>query len=73
LAGALEGKTLGANQLSRLAQNINLALNSAGLSVERREEVASEVQADLASTGAAQTAAAAAATDLKAVMAGLNE
>ena len=73
LATALAGKSLGANQLSRLVQNINLALNSAGLSEERRDEVAAEVQSDLESAGATPASAATAATDLKAVMISLNQ
>jgi len=72
LSGALAGKTLGPTELSRLVSNINLAVNSSGLSVERTDEIAAEVQADLESAGVTQAAAAGAVNDLKAVMAELS-
>jgi len=72
LATALGGKAIGTAELSRLTQNLNLAVNSAGLSQERLEEIATQFQTDLESTGASPEAAAAAAKDLKAVMAELS-
>jgi hypothetical protein len=72
LATALAGKKPGPSELSRLVENINLSLNSAGLSEERKDEVAAAVRADLESAGASPAEAAAAASDLKAVMKDLN-
>jgi hypothetical protein len=51
LTAAVVGKTIGATELSRLAQNINLAVNSASLPDDRTEEIATQVQADLEKSG----------------------
>jgi hypothetical protein len=53
-------------------QNINLSLNSHGLSDDRKDEIAAEVQKDLASAGVAEAAAATAGKDLRAMMADLS-
>jgi len=73
LSAALAGKSLGGSELSRLADNINLAVNSASLSDERTDELAAQVQSDLEKSGVAATAASGVADSLKEVMAGLKE
>lgn len=73
LSAAIAGKSLGGSELSRLADNINLAVNSASLSDERTDEIAAQVQSDLEKSGVDVTAASGVADRLKELMAGLKE
>lgn len=73
LAAAAAGKTIGATQLSRLAENINLAVNSASLPDERTEEIATQVQADLEKSAVPAADAAEVAKSLRALMAELKQ
>jgi hypothetical protein len=72
LAGILAGKSLDAAEQSRLVQNLNLALNSASLSAQRSDEVASDTQAILQVGGASRGTALAVTADFKAIMAELQ-
>lgn len=73
LSAAVAGKSLGGTELSRLADNLNLAVNSASLSDERTEEIAAQVQADLEKSGVEPAVASDVADSLRGVMAGLKE
>jgi hypothetical protein len=73
LATAAAGKTIGAAELSRLAQNINLAVNSAGLPDDRTEEIATQVQADLEKSGVSAADATGVADSLRLLMTELKQ
>lgn len=72
LSGILAGKNLDTAEQSRLVQNLNLALNSASLSAQRSDEVASDTQAILQVGGATRGSAVAVTADFKAIMAELQ-
>jgi hypothetical protein len=73
LTAAVAGKTIGATELSRLAQNINLAVNSASLPDDRTEELATQVQADLEKSGVPAADASNVANSLRGLMAELKQ
>lgn len=73
LTAAVAGKTIGATELSRLAQNINLAVNSASLPDDRTEEIASQVQSDLEKSGVTAGDASGVANSLRALMKELKQ
>jgi hypothetical protein len=73
LTTAVAGKTIGATELSRLAQNINLAVNSASLPDDRTEEIATQVQADLEKSGVPAADASGVANSLRGLMAELKQ
>ena len=72
LSAALAGKGMEASVQARLAQDINLMLNSASLPVTRTGEVGDDVQAILQTAGLARGAAVNIAGDLKAIAAELQ-
>jgi hypothetical protein len=72
LATALAGRTLGTSEQSRLAANLNLAMNSASLSSTRTDEIADDAQAIVHGTGASAGSASTVANRLKAVCAELQ-
>lgn len=69
LAESLAGKKLDTSTQSRLVQNLNLLLNSAGLSDSRTQEVAGEVQKTLQSAGVVEATTTTLMSGLDAVVA----
>ena len=67
LSAALAGKSIEPSVQARLVQNINLVLNSAGLSEQRTSEVGDDVQAILQTAGVARAMAVNITRDLKAI------
>lgn len=72
LADAIVGKSLESGVQSRLATDINLAVNSASLPAQRSTEIGDDVQAILQTAGLTRGAAVTAAGHLKAAMAELK-